>query len=68
MYGFMDSYPEGQGILRMLMQLAVYGDDADSWIADGPPLMVQKAMRLTMEPTARLMGYRNYYEEYKPRR
>jgi len=68
MYGFMDSYPEGPGVAQMLMQLAVYGDDADSWIADGPPLIVQKAMRVTMEPTARLVGYKNFYEAYKPTR
>jgi len=68
MYGVMDSYPEGQGAPQMLMQLAVYGNDADSWIADGPPLVVQKAMRLTMEPTARLFGYKNYYEQYQPGR
>jgi hypothetical protein len=50
------------------MQLSVYGDDADSWIAAGPPLGVQKAMRIVMAPTARLLGYKNYYEEYRPPR
>ncbi len=68
MYGFMDSHENGPSVPQMLMQLSVYGNDADSWIADGPPLVVQKAMRTLMEPTARLMGYRNYYEQYRPRR
>ena len=68
MYGFMDSYENGPSVVRMLIQLSVYGDDADSWIANGPPLAVQKAMRVAMEPTARLMGYSNYYEQYRPRR
>ncbi len=68
LYGFMDSYPNGPSTPQMLMQLSVYGNDADSWIADGPPLSVQKTMRVLMAPTARLLGYKNYYAEYKPRR
>ena len=67
LYGLMDSYENGPGTLPILMQLSVYGDDADSWLADGPSLSVQKALRVTLEPTARLLGYRNYYEQYAPR-
>lgn len=68
MYGFMDTFPNGPGVPDMLLQLSVYGNNADSWIADGPPLPVQKAMRVLMAPTARLMGYKNNYPEYKPKR
>lgn len=67
LYGFMDRYPEGPGGFQMVMQLSVYGNEADSWLADGPPLNVQKAMRVILAPTARLLGYKNYYEEYRPR-
>jgi len=67
LYGFMDQYPDGPSVPQMLMQLSVYGSDADSWLADGPPLWVQKAMRVLMAPTARLIGYKNYYPEYRPR-
>lgn len=65
LYGFMDQYKNGPNTFQILMQLAVYGNESDSWIA-GPPLGVQKAMRVLMAPTARLLGYRNYYEEYRP--
>jgi len=65
-YGVMDGYPNGIGTPQMLMQFSVYGNDADSWIADGPPLPVQKAMRTVIAPTARLLGYQNYYEKFKP--
>jgi len=68
LYGFMDEYEDGPTTVKMLMQLSVYENEADSWIADGPSLNVQKAMRVIMAPTARLLGYRNYYEEYRPRR
>lgn len=68
LYGFMDTYPEGPPVPAMIMQLSTYGNEADSWLADGPPLGVQKAMRIVMAPTARLMGYSSYYEAYGPRR
>ncbi|MBK9156033.1 MAG: cupin domain-containing protein [Chloracidobacterium sp.] len=68
LYGFMDSFPDGPSTQQMLMQLSVYGSEADSWLADGPPLLVQKAMRFLMAPTARLLGYRSYYEEFRPTR
>jgi hypothetical protein len=68
LYGFMDTYPQGPSVPAMIMQLSTYGNDADSWLADGPPLGVQKAMRVTLAPTARLMGYSGYYETYGPKR
>ena len=68
LYGFMDSQPNGPTTPQMLLQLSVYGNDADSWIADGPPLAVQKAMRVVMAPTARLLGYKSHYQEYGPKR
>jgi len=67
LYGVMDSYPAGSGTPQMMMQFAVYGDSADSYVADGPSLGVQKAMRFILAPAARLLGYKNYYEEYRPR-
>jgi len=67
LYGFMDSQQNGPNMMQMLMQLSVYGTEADSYIADGPSLGVQKSMRVIMAPTARLLGYKNYYEEYRPR-
>ena len=68
LYGFMDAYPEGPSVPAMIMQLSTYGNEADSWLADGPPLGVQKAMRTALAPTARLMGYSNNYEMFRPRR
>jgi mannose-6-phosphate isomerase-like protein (cupin superfamily) len=67
LYGFMDTYPEGPNTLQMVLQLSVSGDDADSYLADGPSLGVQRAMRVVMAPTARLLGYRNHYPAFRPR-
>jgi hypothetical protein len=52
--------------LQMMMQFAVYGSEADAYVADGPPLAVQRVMRTLLRPTARLLGYKYYYPEYKP--
>jgi mannose-6-phosphate isomerase-like protein (cupin superfamily) len=68
LYGFMDTYPEGPSVPAMIMQLSTYGNEADSWLADGPPLGVQKAMRVVLAPTARLMGYSSNYELFRPKR
>ncbi len=68
LYGFMDEFENGPSVPQMLMQLSVYGSDADSYLADGPPIAVQKAMRSAMAPTARLLGYKTHYEQYRPQR
>jgi mannose-6-phosphate isomerase-like protein (cupin superfamily) len=67
LYGLMDTYENGPSTAAIVMQLSVYGDDADTWIADGPSLQTQKVMRVVMAPTARLLGYKRYYPEYAPK-
>lgn len=68
LYGFMDQFPNGPSTPQMLMQLSVYGEDADSYIAEGPSMQTQKVMRVLMSPTARLLGYKYHYPEFKPKR
>ena len=64
-YPIMDK--EG-GDLEMIMQLSAFGNEMDTWLANGPPIVAQKAMRILLEPTARLLGYKKYYPEYGPPR
>ena len=68
LYGFMDTYPDGPSVPTMMMQFSTYGNEADAWLTDGPPLGVQKATRVLLAPTARLMGYSNHYVEFRTRR
>jgi mannose-6-phosphate isomerase-like protein (cupin superfamily) len=65
LYGFINDSGEHPGDLPMLLQMSVYGDDMDAWLADAPPVSVQRAMRFLIAPTARLLGYKNYYEQYR---
>ena len=64
-YPFGDSFGGKPSTLAMIMQLSVYGNEMDAYMAEGPPIGVQKAMRVLLAPTARLLGYKNYYEEYR---
>lgn len=64
-YPLIDDLDGKPSNLTMMMQFSVYGDGFDSWIADGPPIGIQKATRFLFAPTARLVGYKNYYEEYR---
>jgi mannose-6-phosphate isomerase-like protein (cupin superfamily) len=61
LYPVIDDMGENKSMLKIAMQLSVYGNDMDTWIA-GPPIGVQKALRFILAPTARLMGYKNSYE------
>ena len=65
LYPFVDSLGENPSNFALMMQLSVYGNEMDAYLADGPPISVQKAMRFLLAPTARLLGYRNYYEKYR---
>lgn len=60
-YPVIDDMGENKSMLKIVMQMSVYGNDMDTWIA-GPPIGIQKALRFILAPTARLMGYKNYYE------
>lgn len=64
LYPFVDSLGENPSAFAMIMQLSVYGDEMDAYLADAGPIPVQKAMRFLLAPTARLLGYKNYYEKY----
>lgn len=61
LYPVIDEMGENPNMAKLVMQMSIYGNEMDTWMA-GPPIGVQKAMRFILSPTARLMGYKNYYE------
>lgn len=65
LYPFVDSFGENPSAVAIILQLSAYGGEMDAYLADGPPIPVQKAMRFLLAPTARLLGYKKYYEEYR---
>ncbi|MEQ1923965.1 MAG: cupin domain-containing protein [Pyrinomonadaceae bacterium] len=65
LYPFADSLGENPSSFALILQLSVYGNEMDAYLADGGPIAVQKAMRFLLAPTARLLGYKSYYEEFR---
>ena len=65
-YGLMDNDPDFGKLPKTLFMLAPIqqGGGFDSYLADGPPIFVQKITSFLLTPAARLMGYRSYYKEY----
>jgi mannose-6-phosphate isomerase-like protein (cupin superfamily) len=67
-YPFWDEQEANTKPPKILFQLAVFGDKFDSYpTVDAPPKPVLKALKFLLAPTARLMGYKNYNEDYKPK-
>ena len=66
-YPFWDENESNTKPPKILFQLAVFGDKFDSYpTVDAPPKPVLKAMKFLLAPTARLMGYKNFNEQYRP--
>lgn len=67
-YPFWDENEANSKPPKVLFQLAVFGNKFDSYpTADAPPKPVLKTLKFLLAPTARLIGYKNYNEEYRPK-
>jgi mannose-6-phosphate isomerase-like protein (cupin superfamily) len=67
-YPIVDESNGRPSVAKMMMQTSVWGNDMDSYLADGPPVPVQKVMRLILRPAARMLGYKYHNDDYKPLR
>ncbi|MEA5403292.1 cupin domain-containing protein [Arcicella sp. DC2W] len=67
-YPFWDENEANSKPPKVLFQLAVLGNKFDSYpTADAPPKAVLKTLKFLLAPTARLIGYKNYNEDYRPK-
>ena len=64
-YGFFDESESNNQLPKALLQMSRFSPKYDSWLAS-PPVFLQKAVFFAIGPTARLVGYRTYYEKYMP--
>lgn len=66
LYGLMDNNPDFGKLPKTLFMLAPIQQDGgfDSYLAEGPPIFIQKLTSFFLTPVARLMGYRSYYKEH----
>lgn len=67
-YPFWDENEANTRPPKLLMQLAVFGEDFDSFPTENaPPKDVLKTLKWILAPTARLMGYKFYNPNYLPK-
>jgi quercetin dioxygenase-like cupin family protein len=64
-YGYFDESESNSQPPKVLLQMSRFSPKYEIWLAD-PPVPLQKAFYFVIGPTARLLGYRTYYEKYKP--
>jgi quercetin dioxygenase-like cupin family protein len=64
-YGFFDESESNSQPPKVLLQMSRFSPKYELWLAS-PPVALQKAFYFVISPTARLLGYRSYYEKYKP--
>jgi quercetin dioxygenase-like cupin family protein len=64
-YGYFDESESNSQPPKALLQMSRFSPKYELWLA-GPPVPLQKFSYFLIGPTARLLGYRSYYEKYKP--
>jgi quercetin dioxygenase-like cupin family protein len=64
-YGFFDESESNSQPPKALLQMSRFSPKYELWLA-GPPIFLQRTLFFVIGPTARLLGYRTYYEKYKP--
>ncbi len=68
-YGVMDNEPNFGKTPETAFQMALFSSAGfDSYLADGPPVGVQKATGFLLTPAIRLAGYKSFYPEYDIRK
>jgi len=66
-YGIMDDQPGFEQAPDIAFRMALFQNNGfDSYIADGPPVFIQKTMSFLLAPALRVFGYRSYYKKYDP--
>lgn len=63
-YGFMDSGQFGKMPATLFQISMLQSNGFDSYLAEGPPVFIQKTLGFTLTPLARLLGYKSYNIEY----
>jgi mannose-6-phosphate isomerase-like protein (cupin superfamily) len=64
-YGIMDNLPDFGKSPETLLQMCIFSSEGfDSYVADGPPVFIQKTMSFLLVPLTRMLGYKSYYKEY----
>ncbi len=64
-YGYMDEDEQNMQPPKVIFQMAMFNQYFDSYLAEGPPVAVQKAVNFVLIPIARLLGFKSYYDKFR---
>lgn len=68
-YGVMDHDPDFGKSPKTAFQMALFSSAGfDSYLAEGPPVALQKATGFLLTPALRLVGFKSFYPEYDIRK
>lgn len=67
LYGLANDDPSILSSPRFLLQLAVWGNDFDSYLKEGPPPFVLKTLKFLALPIAKIAGYQYANPAYFPK-
>lgn len=66
-YGVMDNHPGFEKEPDIAFRMAMFQTNGfDSYLAEGPPVFIQKVMGFVAAPALRLLGYKSYDKKYDP--
>ena len=65
MYGFLNEAEENSRPPRLILQVSLFANDGG---LAGAPIWLQRSLFFVLARTARLLGYRSYYERFAPQR
>jgi mannose-6-phosphate isomerase-like protein (cupin superfamily) len=66
-YGFIDESPANMQPPTVILQMALFNQHFDSYLAEAPPVAIQKFINFLVIPAARLLGYESFYDKYRVR-
>jgi len=64
-YGYMDESEDNMKPPKVIFQMAMFNQYFDSYLGEGPPVMIQMCLNFLVVPLARLIGYKSYYKKYE---
>ncbi|MDR8394546.1 cupin domain-containing protein [Aliifodinibius sp. S!AR15-10] len=64
-YGYIDEDEKNMQPPAMIFQMALFNQYFDSYLGEGPPVFVQKALNFLIIPAARMIGYKSFYEKFR---
>jgi len=64
-YGYLDEDEQNMQLPKVIFQMAMFNQYFDSYLAEGPPVLIQKGINFVLVPVLRLAGYKSFYDKFQ---